>query len=80
MSIMSKCTLVASWIYHLLVQTVNNLVEIKHMLQDAHHIIFAGAARRAGPDSMLILCVCIWDNFSASDWSKIGDVARRRTT
>ena len=26
------------------------------------------------------VCVCIWDNFSASDWSKIGDVARRRTT
>ena len=44
--------------------------------------IFAGAARRAGPDSMLILCLCIcgsvWDNFSASDWSKVGDDARRR--
>ena len=28
-------------------------------------------------DSVFV-CVCIWDNFSASDWSKIGDVARRR--
>ena len=26
------------------------------------------------------LCCVVWDNFSASDWSKIGDVARRRTT
>ena len=46
--------------------------------------IFAGAARRAGSASMLILCVsmclCVWDNFSASDLSKIGDVARCRTT
>ena len=46
--------------------------------------IFAGAARRAGPDSMLILCVCVcvcfWDNFSASDWSKYGDVTWRRET
>ena len=46
--------------------------------------VFAGAARRAGPDSMSILCQCVslwvWDNFSVSDWSKFGDVARRRTT
>ena len=26
------------------------------------------------------VCLCFWDNFSASDWSKYGDVARRRET
>ena len=26
------------------------------------------------------VCVCVWDNFSASDWSKFGDLARRRET
>ena len=60
-------------ICHLL--SVNYLLYVTCFL-----ILFAGAACRAGPDSMLILCVSVWDNFKASDWSKFGDLARRRET
>ena len=46
--------------------------------------IFAGAARRAGPDSMPILCMCVCvcmypcvsDYFETSEWSKVGEVVR----
>ena len=46
-------------------------------------ILFAGAACWAASASMSILCVCVlcvWDNFLASDWLKISNVARHRTT
>ena len=33
-----------------------------------------------GPHSMLILCMFVKDNFNASDWLKVGDVARRGMT
>ena len=33
--------------------------QAKHIYVQFSQCIFAGAARRAGPDSMLILCLCV---------------------
>ena len=51
-------TVVAVYILHLRLLEATNVVVVIVVFDVVD--IFAGAARRAGPDSMLILCVCVY--------------------